>query len=56
MTTAKQDREFGDAIIDTTALLQEAIAWIKKNMSPDEVFDASDLRIWARDNGFVLED
>lgn len=37
-------------------LLDEAIDWIKSNMSPDDVFDKSQLEEWAKDNGFVESD
>lgn len=52
MTTLTQDRQFRDSVIAST-LLDESIAWINDNLTPDEVFDEDLLRQWALDSGFV---
>jgi hypothetical protein len=53
MSSFNQDRDFRDALIPNN-LLEEAIAWIAKNMSPDYVFDEKTLDAWASDNGYVI--
>lgn len=32
------------------------IEFVKSNLSPDDVFDESDLNYWALDNGFIKDD
>jgi hypothetical protein len=40
MTTSRQDNNFADALIPgRDNLLEEAIEWIKDNLSVDQVFD-----------------
>jgi hypothetical protein len=53
-TTAAQDREFLRAVI-SSSLLEEAMAWIAKNMEPEDVFDRKTLENWAIDNGYSEE-
>ena len=53
-TTAQQDRDFRDHLINT-AILEEAIEWIRKNLNPGEVFDEKDLKTWAEENGYMEE-
>lgn len=50
-TTIHQDADFVAAVIDSR-ILEASIKWIRNNMSPEEVFSANDLAIWAKDNGF----
>jgi len=45
-TTATQDREFRESII-SSSLLEDAIEWIKQNMSIDEVFGEKEGLAWA---------
>lgn len=45
-TTATQDREFIQAVVGSD-LLESSIDWIRRNMSPDEVFSENDLKDWA---------
>lgn len=52
MSSFSQDHDFRDALIPNN-LLEDAIAWIAKNMSPDDVFDEKTLDAWASDNGYV---
>ena len=52
----KTKRDFADGLIDRDRLLGEAIAWIKSCLSPDDVFDKSDLAAWAEREGYVQED
>lgn len=54
MTTSKQDEQFIKDILPDT-LLELAIAWINKNMEPEDVFGWSQLESWARNSGFVEE-
>jgi hypothetical protein len=51
MTSQKQDQDFIDSLFNPT-LLEEAIAWISSNMSPEDVFTDSDLHYWANDSGY----
>jgi hypothetical protein len=57
MRSAKNDREFKEEIADQLPadLLDTAINWITRNLSPDEVFDEKQLDDWADDNGYVKE-
>jgi len=40
----------------STTLLEEAMEWIASNLAPNDVFDESDLRDWAEENGYVQEE
>ena len=51
-TTTKQDQNFKDEVI-SSKLLEDAIAWIAKNMEPEDVFSESQLKEWAASNGFT---
>ena len=55
MTTTEQDRSFIQVVI-SDYLLELAIAWIAKNLSPEDVFSERDLDKWATDNGYVKEE
>lgn len=55
MTTDRQDKEFISNVISKT-LLEDAIEWIKSNMTPEDVFNASELSDWAESNGFVKDE
>jgi hypothetical protein len=55
MTTDRQDKEFIANVISRT-LLEDAIEWIKSNMTPEDVFDSSELSDWAESNGYVKDD
>lgn len=46
MTTSSQDRAFLESLIPSS-LLEQAIEWIKNNMSPEDVFNDQDLQTWA---------
>lgn len=52
VTTSEQDRLFIDSIISST-LLEEAIEWIKRNLSPEDVFSEKELTYWAENAGMV---
>ncbi len=54
-TTYSQEAAFRDTLIGN-GLLEDAIAWIKKNMSPEDVFPESELAEWADENGYVKEE
>lgn len=49
MTTPTQDNSFSDEVIGG-ALLEKAIAWIQRNLDPEDVFTTGQLMRWARDN------
>ena len=49
MTNITQDRNFRDELIPTS-LLDDAITWIKNNLSPNDVFSEDTLIQWANDN------
>jgi hypothetical protein len=36
-------------------MLDTAIEWIARHLTPDQVFTDADLRVWAHDNGFTEE-
>lgn len=36
-------------------LLDDALEWIKDNLEPKDVFDASELGEWAESNGFIRD-
>ena len=54
-TTVGEDKAFRDELFPSD-LLEEAIEWISVNLSPEDVFEARSLNVWARDNGFVKEE
>lgn len=49
--TTMQKRDFIGEIVDSE-VLEHAIGWIRRNLSPDDVFDDSQLEQWATSNGF----
>ena len=56
ITTSKQEREFSSDLaskLETAAILQSALIWIRANMSPEQVFQVGDLDQWAEENGYV---
>ena len=36
-------------------VIYDVVSFIKRNLSPEDVFDNSDLADWAESNGYVLE-
>lgn len=50
-TTTKQDKDFADAVVEPSHLLEKAIDWIGGNLSPSDVFSDSDLETWAKEQG-----
>lgn len=61
MPTGSQDRDFASSLGDdllpaqlSSSALDSAIAWISKNLDPDDVFNEKDLMAWAESNGYVL--
>jgi hypothetical protein len=58
MSTSYNDdanfRDFIRSLLVPDAILEEAIEWIKKNLDPEDVFDKSDLEIWAETNDYVI--
>lgn len=53
--SAKANDEFISMVISTD-LLDDAVNWISNHLSPDEVFDSTDLENWAEDNGYTREE
>lgn len=47
-TSTKQDNYFRDSLIPNS-LLEDAIYWIRSNMSPTDVFPEKELLSWAAD-------
>jgi hypothetical protein len=58
MTTARQDREFNEMLMEhlrQDSALEKCIAWIAENMNPQLVFSQCDLETWAQDNGYIKD-
>lgn len=61
MPTGKHDTEFASAMEEdvkteitvSKGALDNAIWWIAKNLSPDEVFDEKQLINWCESNGYI---
>lgn len=51
MPTHTQYNNFRDALI-AHGLLDDAIEWIAKNLSPAEVFSKEQLEEWAEEEGY----
>lgn len=57
MINSRAYREFNNYVLpDDSDLLDKAIEWIQKNISPEDVFDEKDLKNWALENGFVEDE
>lgn len=54
MAGYRENRKFASDVFDN--LLGDVIDWIKSNLSPSEVFDESDLKDLAQDNGYIKEE
>jgi hypothetical protein len=52
MTSVIQDKEFIDSLFSRD-LLEEAIMWMQKNLSPGDVFTEDQLHDWAIDNDYT---
>jgi len=52
MATEEQNKKFTGSLLVQWPL-DEAIDWIKANLSPEDVFDEDELSEWATDRGFV---
>lgn len=64
MPTNSQDKEFATEMKDSVdevdvkmshSALDNAIAWIAKNLDPDDVFTNESLETWAENNGYVKQ-
>ncbi len=62
MPTNNQDKEFAEAMRDSVdevkmsnGTLDNAIYWIARNLSPDDVFGDKELQAWAEANNYVKE-
>lgn len=52
MTSDRQDKAFVEYLI-SSALLEDAIDWVKSNMEPEDVFSTQQLSEWAINSDFV---
>lgn len=62
MPTGNQDKAFAeemsqsvDEVKMSSGALDNAIAWIENNLSPDDVFGDKKLEAWAESNGYTKE-
>lgn len=59
-SSSAEDRALGKAIISEIRDLEvdagAILAFVSENYSPGDVFDASVLGDWAKDNGYVEDD
>ncbi|MDA1029692.1 MAG: hypothetical protein O3B41_11670 [Bacteroidetes bacterium] len=53
-TSYRQDIDFVQAMT-SVGMLEDAIAWIKDNLNPEDVFEKKQLDGWAEENGYVEE-
>lgn len=53
--TTELSKSFASQILDTSYLLDESIDWIKNNLSPEDVFDRTQLEDWARMNAIGVK-
>lgn len=57
MPSTKQDEFFAEEIKENVEMsrgtLDNAIAWMNKNLDPDDVFDEKKLEEWAERNGYT---
>ena len=54
MTTSQQESDFMKDVLPGS-FLDDSIAWIARNLLPEDVFPDIDLATWAEDNGFVYK-
>jgi len=50
------NRSFTESVINRDYLLDEAVDWIRGNLSPEDVFDTAALSDWAVHHGYVEAD
>lgn len=59
MITKKEAESFASEMEDqvklTNSALDQAIEWIKYNLTPEDVFSTKDLEAWAESNGYKKE-
>ena len=55
MATMKQRWAFNEELFGSGRFLEDAIAWICANLSPDDVFKGDELEQWAENNGWIRE-
>jgi hypothetical protein len=54
MPTGKQSHDFMEFVMPNSGhFLEEALAWIKDNLDPEEVFAATQLEKWAESEGYI---
>ncbi|HAM59465.1 MAG TPA: hypothetical protein DCQ64_30275 [Candidatus Rokubacteria bacterium] len=54
MATMQQRWAFNEELFGSGRFLDDAISWIRNNLSPVEVFGTAALEEWATDNDWVL--
>jgi hypothetical protein len=50
----KESSQFAKDYMES--VLENAAEFLRNNVSPDDVFSYDDLKEWAKNNGFVLEE
>lgn len=60
MPSRQQQEDFKDIVWNNLtvmpALLSDAIAWIKNNLGPEDVFSTTELEEWAESEGYIKEE
>lgn len=54
MPTKEQGRKFREHLIDSGISLSSAVDFINDNIKPEDVFDVTQLKKWAEENGYVI--
>ena len=56
MPSSDHDQRFAELMFPNAhTMLDEAIDWIRSNLSPDDVFTEKELGEWAESNGWSSE-
>lgn len=55
VATDRENREFVEAVM-APCPLDEAIVFIRRRISPEDVFDRNQLEAWALENGFSKDE
>lgn len=54
MVSWGDNKNFMDSVLGSN-VLEDAVEWIKNNLSPEEVFNEDELTQWALETGFIKE-
>jgi len=52
MATFSQDKQFLNDVVGND-LLDRAMEWMRKNLTPDDVFTEKELALWAENNRYT---